>query len=83
MDEAALIDTLSNGSIAGAGIDVFENEPVDPGNPLLSFSNVVSTPHMAGTTWDTWRRRAEFGFENMDLVLQGKSPISIVNDLGA
>ncbi len=82
VDEAALIDTLSNGSIAGAGIDVFENEPVDPGNPLLSFSNVVSTPHMAGTTWDTWRRRAEFGFGNMDLVLQGKSPISIVNDFG-
>ena len=79
VDETALIEAISGGLIAGAGIDVFENEPVDADNPLLGFPNVVSTPHMAGTTWDTWRRRAEFGFENMDLVLQGKSPISIVN----
>lgn len=79
VDEAALIDAISNGLIAGAGIDVFENEPVAPDNPLLSFSNVLSTPHMAGTTWDTWRRRAEFGFGNMDLVLQEKSPLAIVN----
>ena len=79
VDEVALIDAISNGLIAGAGIDVFENEPVAPDNPLLSFPNVLSTPHMAGTTWDTWRRRAEFGFGNMDLVLREKSPLSIVN----
>ena len=80
VDEQALIEALERGIIAGAGLDVFEQEPVDPHNPLLTMTNVVATPHMAGTTWDTWARRAQFGFENMERVRNGESPQAVVRD---
>ena len=80
VDEQALIEALERGIIAGAGLDVFEQEPVDPHNPLLTMTNVVATPHMAGTTWDTWARRAQFGFENMERVRHGEPPQAVVRD---
>jgi phosphoglycerate dehydrogenase-like enzyme len=49
-DERALIAALQQGIIAGAGLDVFEQEPVDPGNPLLAMDNVILTPHALGWT---------------------------------
>ena len=45
VDEAALIDALREGRIAGAGLDVFEQEPPDPANPLFAMDNVISTAH--------------------------------------
>ena len=80
VDETALINALEEGLIAAAGLDVFEKEPVDPDNPLLRMDNVVATPHMAGTTWDTWARRANFGFENMERVRQGEAPQAVVRN---
>ena len=80
VDESALIEALRNGVIAGAGLDVFEQEPVDPDNPLLRMDNVVVTPHMAGTTWNTWFRRAQFGYENMQRVWNGEAPQAIARD---
>lgn len=80
VDEAALIEALQNGVIAGAGLDVFEQEPVAPDNPLLRMDNVVVTPHMAGTTWNTWFRRAQFGYENMQRVWNGEAPQAIARD---
>ena len=80
IDERALIDALSEGRIAGAGLDVFENEPVAPDNPLLKMENVVVTPHSAGTTWDTWFRRAEFAYENMKGVWEGSPPMAVAQD---
>ena len=80
VDEAALIEALRVGTIAGAGIDVFEQEPVDPDNPLLTMDNVVVTPHMAGTTWNTWFRRAEFAYANMRRVWDGQPPQAIARD---
>ena len=62
VDEAALIDALDKGEIAGAGLDVFEEEPLATDSPLLGRDNVVVTPHIAGTTIDTWTRRLDFGF---------------------
>ncbi|PZC43823.1 MAG: glyoxylate reductase [Chloroflexi bacterium] len=80
VDEKALINALKQGTIAAAGLDVFEKEPVDPQNPLLRMGNVVATPHMAGTTWDTWARRAKFAFGNMERVRQGEAPQAVVRN---
>jgi phosphoglycerate dehydrogenase-like enzyme len=78
VDEAALILALQEKQIAGAGLDVFETEPLQQGNPLLEMENVVFTAHNAGTTFDTWCRRAEFAYQNMQRVLEGRPPQSIV-----
>ena len=80
VDEAALIEALRQGKIAGAGLDVFEREPVDPDNPLLRMDNVVVTAHIAGTTWDTWFRRAEFAYQNMRRVWNGEPPLAIAQE---
>ena len=80
VDEQALIHALQEGTIAGAGLDVFEKEPVDTDNPLLTMDNVVVTPHMAGTTWDTWFRRASFAYENMQRVWNGEAPLATVQE---
>ena len=78
VDEAALIEALQEDRIAGAGLDVFEQEPVDPDNPLLKMENVVVTPHRAGTTWDTWFRRAQFAYKNIGRVWRGEPVLSVV-----
>ena len=80
VDEAALIEALQEGRIAAAGLDVFEQEPVDLNNPLLKMDNVVVTPHMAGTTWNTWFRRAEFAYRNMQGIWEGNAPMAIAQD---
>lgn len=80
VDEAALIEALEEGGIAGAGLDVFEQEPVDADNPLLKMDNVVVTPHIAGTTWNTWFRRAAFAYENMQRVWNGEAPLATVQE---
>jgi len=80
IDEAALIEALEKGRIAGAGLDVFEKEPVERDDPLLQMDNVVVTPHSAGTTWNTWCRRAEFAYQNMQRVLAGQTPLARVQD---
>ncbi len=80
VDEAALIEALQAGRIAGAGLDVFEQEPVDPNNPLLKMDNVVVSPHSAGTTWNTWFRRAEFAYRNMNGVWNGDAPMAVAQD---
>jgi len=80
VDEAALHEALRDKRIAGAALDVFEQEPVDPANPLLALENIVVSPHTAGTTWDTWFRRAEFAYGNMKRVWAGEPPQSVATD---
>jgi phosphoglycerate dehydrogenase-like enzyme len=78
IDEAALVAALQQGRLAGAGLDVFEKEPVDAANALLALENVVVSPHSAGTTIDTWGRRLEFAFGNMRRVGAGEAPLALV-----
>lgn len=79
VDEPALIDALREGKIYGAGLDVFINEPLETDSPLLSLPNVVVTPHIAGVTLDTWSRRIEFGFSNVERVAAGEAPQSVIS----
>ena len=78
MDEPALTGALREKGIAGAGLDVFEKEPVAADNPLLDMDNVFVTPHRAGASIDTFRRSATFGFENIRRVMRGEEPLSQV-----
>ena len=80
VDEAALIEALQQKRIAGAAIDVFEDEPTAPNNPLFKLGNVIVTPHSAGTTWDTWFRRADFAYQNMRRVWDGQPPQAVATD---
>jgi len=79
VDEPALIKALQEGWIAAAGIDVFEQEPPDPSNPLLRMDNIILTPHVASASarMDPERRR-RVGQE-IALVLTGRWPRSCVN----
>jgi phosphoglycerate dehydrogenase-like enzyme len=75
-----LVDALDRGHLGGAGLDVFEDEPIGAGHPLLGRSNVVLTPHVAGTTIDTWARRIAFAYGNVQRVAAGEAALSVVND---
>ncbi len=80
IDEEALIQTLKEGKIAGAGLDVYQKEPIDPSNPLLKLSNVVLTPHVAAYTFGSvWETRMKFITGNIRNVMEGKRPINIVS----
>lgn len=78
VDEQALHEALAGRRIRGAGLDVFEVEPVEASNPLLRLDNVIVAPHAAGKTAESFPRRARFSFENMQRVLAGKQPLNLV-----
>lgn len=78
IDETALAHALSGHQLAGAGLDAFDKEPVDSGNPLLALDSVVLSPHSGGTTADTWVRRGDFAYRNIERVLDGLQPEAIV-----
>jgi len=71
VDEAALVEALQAGRIKGAGLDVFEREPLDPEHPLLHLENVITTQHVAGTSVGTSKRRAQACAENVARIAQG------------
>jgi D-3-phosphoglycerate dehydrogenase len=79
VDEAALIDTLRKGRIAGAALDVFDQEPVDPTNPLLAMDNVIVTPHSLCWTDECFHNMASTGLRSIVEVLNGRVPEFVVN----
>jgi glyoxylate reductase len=79
VDENALYKALRDGVIAGAGLDVFEEEPIDPDSPLLQLDNVVLTPHIASASVETRTKMAVTAAINLVSVLQGKEPPNLVN----
>lgn len=77
VDEAALIDVLSRGELAGAGLDVFENEPNVP-EALRALPNVVLTPHIGSATGQTRQAMADLAFGNLVARLEGRPLLSPV-----
>lgn len=78
VDEAALVEALQRGAIAGAGLDVFEVEP-PVGSPLVKLDNVVLTPHVAASTVDAQRKTGLLIVEQLQKVLEGGRPDFLVN----
>lgn len=78
IDEAALVECLREGRIAGAGLDVFAKEPLDTRSELLEMEQVVCTPHMAGVGWENVERRIATVWHNIDAVLRGGTPKGVV-----
>ena len=72
VDSEALAEALNSGYLAGAGIDVFENEPpIDPAHPLLNCRNTIVTPHIAFASAESMKLRAEIVFENLKKWMEG------------
>ncbi|MDB5414072.1 MAG: Glyoxylate reductase [Rubritepida sp.] len=81
IDEKALIAALEGGVIAGAGLDVFDQEPPPADNPLFRLENVVLTPHYAGPTWDNQPARFRNAFDNCQRVARGEKPLWVIPEL--
>lgn len=79
IDEAALIRALQSGRIAGAGLDVFEQEPIARDNPLLAMPNVVTTPHSGGYSEESIRTGRRMAAEELARILRGEMPRNLVN----
>lgn len=79
VDEAALVECLETGRVAGAAFDVFPTHPLPPNNPLLPFDNVVLTPHIGGATLETVARQSEMIVQDIERFVQGRKPERLVN----
>ena len=79
VDEVALIRALQEGSIRGAGLDVFEQEPISPANPLLKMDNVILTPHALGQTDEVFMNVWEEIFKEISQIIRGEVPWGMVN----
>ncbi|MFD0679188.1 MULTISPECIES: D-2-hydroxyacid dehydrogenase [unclassified Paenibacillus] len=73
-DEQALVEALRNGEIAGAGLDVFEVEPLPEYSPLWEMSNVILTPHNSGSTVYYNERAMDIFLQNLRDYVEGKEP---------
>lgn len=78
VDEITLVEALKSGQIAGAGLDVFSQEPLPTDSPFLKLPNVVITPHLAWVTYEASARLAKMPVDNVINFLQGR-PTFVVN----
>lgn len=79
VDEAALIEALADGTIAGAGLDVFEHEPLHSDSPLLAMRNVVALPHIGSATHETRAAMSRCAAENLVAALTGSLTRNVAN----
>jgi D-3-phosphoglycerate dehydrogenase len=83
VDEAALVQALADGSVGGAALDVFATEPLPADSPLRAASNVLLSPHMAGSTGEAAMRIIGASSANLARVLDGEPVVDVVNDVDA
>lgn len=81
VDEKALINALGENKIGGAALDVFQQEPIDTSNPLLSMENVVLTPHIGSATQKARDAMAMKAAENLVAGVTGNVPPNVVKEL--
>lgn len=74
----ALIDALRRGKLAGAGLDVFEDEPLPSDSPYWTMQNVLVTPHIAAASPDYWDRACAHFCNNLRRILDGQDPIDLI-----
>ncbi|MGC9071947.1 MAG: glyoxylate reductase [Acidilobus sp.] len=79
IDLDALYRALREGWIAGAGLDVFPNEPLDPDHPITKLSNTVLAPHIGSATVETRARMADLVYQNLEAFMRGQVPPTLVN----
>lgn len=79
VDQAELVEALRAGTIAGAGLDVFEVEPLPADDPLLQLDNVIVTPHWSASTRDVWHATGQAMADGMIRTAQGLIPECVVN----
>lgn len=79
VDEDAVVDALKRGRIRGAGLDVFEEEPLPGSSPLWDLENALITPHIAGTSPRFWDRETDLILENIDRYLSGGRLLNVVD----
>ncbi|WHY76708.1 D-glycerate dehydrogenase [Neobacillus sp. WH10] len=79
VDEQALYEALVAGDIAGAGLDVFEKEPINAEHPLLKLANVVALPHIGSSSIETRVAMMQLCIENIEAIIEGKPPKTLVN----
>ena len=79
VDEPALVDVLRKGKIAGAGLDVFEEEPLPPTSQLWDIPNLLITPHLAGASTQKDRRCVEILRENVLRFQRGEELVNLVD----
>ena len=78
VDEQALADALHRGSVVGAAVDTFEQEPPPPTCPLFGAPNFIATPHIAAGTRDALEEKMRAAFANMLRVARGEPPLHVV-----
>ena len=79
VDTDAVVDALTSGRLGGAGLDVFETEPLPLGHPLLDIDSAVLTPHVAWYTEESYARLKRRTLENVIEVCEGRTPRNILN----
>jgi phosphoglycerate dehydrogenase-like enzyme len=79
VDEPALVEALRSGHLGGAGLDVFETEPLPADSPLRSLDNVFLSPHVGGNTYEAESFLLEVVGANLIRVLDGEEPLNVVN----
>lgn len=79
MDEKSLINALDQGIVGGLGIDVIEGEPIDKNHPLLTYENVIITPHISAYTYECLKGMGDKVVQDIENVIAGNKPKNTVN----